>query len=59
MDCEGKKFDPYQHEALLVEERDDVPENTIIEVIDKGYFFNNEVLKPAGVKVSKFKSKNE
>ena len=59
MDCEGQKFDPYQHEALLVEERDDVPENTIIEVIDKGYFFNNEVLKPAGVKVSKFKSKNE
>ena len=59
MNSEGEKFDPYKHEALLVEERDDIPENTIIEEIDKGYFLNNEVLKPAGVKVSKFKSKNE
>ena len=36
MDSEGKLFDPYKHEALLVEEgRDDLPENTIIEVLDK------------------------
>lgn len=59
MNCEGEKFDPYKHEALLVEERDDMPENTIIEELDKGYFINNEVLKPAGVKVSKLKSKLE
>ena len=59
MNCEGEKFDPYKHEALLVEERDDIPENTIIEELDKGYFINNEVLKPAGVKISKFKSKLE
>jgi molecular chaperone GrpE len=55
----GEKFDPYKHEALMIEERDDVPENTVIEEIDKGYYINNEILKPAGVKVSKFKSKNE
>jgi len=59
MNSVGEKFDPYKHEALLVEERDDVPENTIIEEIDKGYYINNEILKPAGVKVSKYKSKNE
>jgi molecular chaperone GrpE len=59
MNSEGEKFDPYKHEALLVEERDDIPENTIIEEIDKGYFLNNEILKPAGVKISKFKSKND
>lgn len=57
MNCEGEKFDPFKHEALLVEERDDIPENTIIEELDKGYFINNAILKPAGVKVSKLKSK--
>lgn len=54
MDSEGQKFDPYKHEALLIEEcRDDLPENTIIEVLDKGYFLNNKVLRPAKVKISK------
>jgi molecular chaperone GrpE len=57
MNPEGEKFDPYKHEALLVEERDDIPENIIIEELDKGYFINNEVLKPAGVKISKLKLK--
>lgn len=56
MNCEGEKFDPYKHEALMVEEHDDLPENTIIEEIDKGYYLNNVVLKPAGVKISKLKS---
>ncbi|MFX1498140.1 MAG: nucleotide exchange factor GrpE [Promethearchaeota archaeon] len=56
MNCEGDKFDPYKHEALMVEEREDLPENTIIEEIDKGYYLNNVVLKPAGVKISKLKS---
>lgn len=53
MDCEGEIFDPYKHEALMVEERDDLPENTIIEELDKGYYFNNNVLRPARVKISK------
>ena len=54
---EGEKFDPYKHEALLVETNEEFPENTIIEELDKGYFLNNKVLKPAGVKISKIKSK--
>ncbi len=53
MNCEGEKFDPYKQEAMMVEVRDDLPENTIIEEIDKGYFFNNNVLRPAKVKISK------
>ncbi|MHA1668939.1 MAG: nucleotide exchange factor GrpE [Promethearchaeota archaeon] len=59
MNCEGEKFDPFKQEALLVEERDDIPENTIIEELDKGYFINNTILKPAGVKVSKLKSEKK
>ncbi|MHA2287323.1 MAG: nucleotide exchange factor GrpE [Promethearchaeota archaeon] len=46
MDCEGEKFDPYKHEALMVEETEDLPENTIIEELNKGYYLNNKVLRP-------------
>jgi len=56
MNCEGQMFDPYKHEALMVEENENLPENTIIEEIDKGYYLNNIILKPAGVKISKLKS---
>jgi molecular chaperone GrpE len=56
MNCEGEIFDPYRHEALMIEENETIPENTIIEEIDKGYYLNNIILKPAGVKISKLKS---
>lgn len=56
MHSEGEKFDPYKHEALMVEKNEDFPENTIIEEINKGYYLNNKILKPAGVKISKTKS---
>ena len=58
MNCEGEAFDPYKHEALLVQEKDDLPENVIIEELDKGYYLNNEVLRPARVAISK-KSKTK
>jgi molecular chaperone GrpE len=57
MHSEGEKFDPYKHEALLMEENENLPENTILEELDKGYYLNNKVLKPAGVKISKTNSK--
>jgi len=56
MFSEGEKFDPYKHEALMVEENEELPENTIIEELNKGYYLNNMILKPAGVKISKTKS---
>jgi len=56
MRSEGEKFDPYKHEALMVEENEELPENTIIEELNKGYYLNNKILRPAGVKISKNKS---
>jgi molecular chaperone GrpE (heat shock protein) len=54
MESAGEKFDPYRHEALMVEEgRDDVPENTIVDVIEEGYFIKDKVLRPAKVRLSK------
>ncbi|MFX1275607.1 MAG: nucleotide exchange factor GrpE [Promethearchaeota archaeon] len=58
METEGQIFDPYKHEVKLVRINDDLPENTIVEELNKGYLYNNEVLRPAMVVISK-KSKSE
>jgi len=59
MNSECEKFDPYKHEAVLIEEgQDDLPENTILEEITKGYYLKDKILRPAKVKISK-KSKLE
>ena len=53
MDCVGHQFDPYKHEVLMVQECEDVQENTILEELDKGYHFNDNILRPAKVIISK------
>jgi molecular chaperone GrpE len=59
MNSEGEKFDPYKHEVVIVEEgRNDLPENTILEEITKGYYVKDKVLRPAKVKISKKLKKN-
>ncbi|MBU1322065.1 MAG: nucleotide exchange factor GrpE [Nanoarchaeota archaeon] len=52
LECEGKKFDPYCHEALLTEESDK-EQNTVLEELQKGYLLNDKVLRHSKVKVSK------
>jgi molecular chaperone GrpE len=52
MHSEGKPFDPKIHEAIAREERDDLPDNTVLEELQKGYFFKDKLLRPALVKVS-------
>ena len=52
VDAVGKIFDPHLHEALLFEERDDLPDHSIIEVIQQGYRYEDKLLRPARVKVS-------
>jgi molecular chaperone GrpE len=45
-------FDPNLHEAVATEETDRVPPNTILEEMQKGYFLNDRLIRPAFVKVS-------
>ncbi len=52
MDVIGKIFDPYKHEVKLVRNDDDLPDNTILEELNRGYLYNNEVLRPAMVIIS-------
>jgi len=53
IEAEGKIFDPNFHEALMQVENKEVPEHTIIEVLQKGYLIHGRVLRTAKVKVSK------
>lgn len=48
----GKQLDPFCHEVLL-QEKSDKPENTVIEELQKGYMFKDAVLRPAKVKIAK------
>lgn len=52
IDPEGEPFDPEHHEAMMVVETDDCPEDTVVDVVQKGYRFNGLLLRPAMVKVS-------
>lgn len=52
IDSLGKKFDPNVHEALMQGDSDKEP-GTIIEEFQKGFMLNDNVIRPAKVKVSK------
>lgn len=45
-------FDPNLHEAVATEKTDAVPPNTIVEELQKGYFLNERLIRPAFVKVA-------
>ncbi len=45
-------FDPNLHEAVATEVTDAVAPNTILEVLQKGYFLNDRLIRPAFVKVA-------
>jgi molecular chaperone GrpE len=53
IEAEGKIFDPNYHEALMQIENKELPEHTIVEVLQKGYLIYERVLRTAKVKVSK------
>lgn len=49
----GEIFDPYKHHAVMQEQSKGKKENEIIEVLQKGYTFNDKVIRPSMVKVAK------
>ena len=52
MDAEGQPFDPNRHEAVLQEERDDLPAGTVTAELVRGYEIADRVLRPAMVRIS-------
>jgi len=53
IECEGKPFDPNVMTAVDMEERNDVPDGTVMEVFRTGYAVDKEILRPAQVKVAR------
>jgi molecular chaperone GrpE len=60
IESKGKSFDPTYHEAVMQEETDEHPENTVITEMqkgyllhDRGYLLHDRLLRPAMVVVAK------
>ena len=49
----GQKFDPNFHQAMFEVPNPDVPNNTVVEVVQDGYVIGDRVLRPAMVGVAK------
>ena len=50
---QDERFNPDFHQAMSLQERDDVEPNTVVTVVQKGYLLNERLLRPAMVIVSK------
>ena len=52
IDQSGVRFDPNIHEAVVREEDPSVPSQTVLAILQKGYFLHDRLLRPAMVKVA-------
>ena len=52
IEAQGKSFDPAYHEAVMREETDDYPENSVMSEFQKGYLIHDRLLRPAMVVVA-------
>jgi len=52
VDPQGQPFDPEQHQAMSMQESNEVEPNTVLAVMQKGYLLNDRLVRPAMVVVS-------
>jgi molecular chaperone GrpE len=57
--AQGQPFDPAFHEAVMREESNDFPENTVVSELQKGYLIHDRLLRPAMVVVAVPKATRE
>lgn len=53
IEAKGKTFDPHFHEAVMMVQSDEMKDETIAMVFQKGYLYKDTVLRPAKVQVVK------
>lgn len=53
----GETFDPSRHEAILMQDNDEVEPNKVLAVAQKGFMLQDRLLRPARVIVSRAKAK--
>lgn len=52
IEADGQPFDPELHEAVATEPTDEVPDHTVLVVLQRGYRLGDRMLRPARVKVA-------
>jgi molecular chaperone GrpE len=52
IEAQGQPFDPNLHKALMQQPSGDLPPNTVIQVLERGFKIHDRVLRPASVVVS-------
>jgi molecular chaperone GrpE len=52
IEARGQVFDPNLHQAVSTVPTDDVPENTVVDELRKGYTLNGKLLRPVMVSVA-------
>ena len=52
VDESGVHFDPNIHEAVMSEQDPSLPGHTVVQILQKGYFLNDRLLRPALVRVA-------
>lgn len=53
VESDGQTLNPSVHQAIAVEERNDVADQTIVETFQKGYSLGGRLLRPSMVKVAR------
>lgn len=53
IETENKKFDPYEHQAMMTEQKEELENDDIVQVFQKGYKLKGKVIRPAMVTVNK------
>lgn len=53
VEAENQSFDPNFHQAVTQKETNEVPENTVTDVLQTGYLLHDRLIRPAMVVVSK------
>lgn len=53
IDPQGQPFNPEQHQAMSMQENAELPPNTVMAVMQKGYEINGRLLRPAMVMVTR------
>jgi molecular chaperone GrpE len=59
IEAKGRPFDPTFHEAVMQEETNDSPKNTVINEMQKGYMIHDRLLRPSMVVVAKPKENKD
>lgn len=52
IECMGKQFDPNKMEAIMTTNIMEEEQNTVVDVLQKGYMYNDKVIRVAMVKVN-------